>query len=61
MRAVIDIEEDKSGRTLVVTELPYMCNPDNLANKIAELVNAGKLTGISDIRDDSWPAPASAW
>jgi DNA gyrase subunit A len=54
MRAVIDIEEDKSGRTLlVVTELPYMCNPDNLATKIAELVNAGKLTGISDIRDDS--------
>ncbi|MFT4225070.1 DNA gyrase subunit A [Micropruina sp.] len=54
MRAVIDIEEDKSGRTLlVVTELPYMCNPDNLATKIAELVNAGKLSGIADIRDDS--------
>ncbi len=54
MRAVITIEEDKKGRTsLVVTELPYMCNPDNLAMKIAELVNAGKLTGISDVRDDS--------
>ena len=54
MRAVVDIEEDKSGRTnLVVTELPYMCNPDNLATKIAELVNAGRLTGIADIRDDS--------
>jgi DNA gyrase subunit A len=54
MRAVINIEEDKAGRTqLVVTELPYMCNPDNLAIKIAELVNAGKLTGIADIRDDS--------
>ncbi len=54
MRAVIDIEEDKAGRTqLVVTELPYMCNPDNLAVKIAELVNAGKLSGIADIRDDS--------
>ncbi|MBK8446944.1 MAG: DNA gyrase subunit A [Micropruina sp.] len=54
MRAVIDIEEDKGGRTLlVVTELPYMCNPDNLATKIAELVNAGKMSGISDIRDDS--------
>jgi DNA gyrase subunit A len=54
MRAVIDIEEDKAGRTqLVVSELPYMCNPDNLAVKIAELVNAGKLTGIADIRDDS--------
>ncbi|MDR1512471.1 MAG: DNA gyrase subunit A, partial [Propionibacteriaceae bacterium] len=54
MRAVIDIEEDNRGRTtLVVTELPYMCNPDNLALRIAELVNAGKLTGIADIRDDS--------
>jgi DNA gyrase subunit A len=54
MRAVIGIEEDKGGRTqLVVTELPYMCNPDNLAVKIAELVNAGKLSGIADIRDDS--------
>jgi DNA gyrase subunit A len=54
MRAVIDIEEDRAGRTqLVVTELPHMCNPDNLAVKIAELVNAGKMTGIADIRDDS--------
>ena len=54
MRAVINIEEDKAGRTnLVVTELPYMCNPDNLAMKIAELVKSGKLTGIADIRDDS--------
>lgn len=54
MRAVIDIEEDRNGRTqLVVSELPYMCNPDNLALKIAELVNAGKLTGIADIRDDT--------
>ncbi|MBU4189117.1 MAG: DNA gyrase subunit A [Propionicimonas sp.] len=54
MRAVINIEEDKAGRTqLVVTELPHMCNPDNLAVKIAELVNASKLTGIADIRDDS--------
>ena len=54
MRAVITVEEDNQGRTsLVVTELPYMCNPDNLALKIAELVNAGKLGGIADIRDDS--------
>ena len=54
MRAVVDIEEDKSGRTiLVVTELPHMVNPDNLALKIAELVNTGKLTGISDIRDNT--------
>jgi hypothetical protein len=43
MRAVIDIEEDSKGRTsLVVTQLPHMCNPDNLATKIAELVNSGQ-------------------
>ena len=54
MRAIIDLEEDKSGRQmLVITQLPYMCNPDNLALKIAELVNGGRLSGIADIRDDS--------
>lgn len=54
MRAVINIEEDARGRSsLVVTQLPYMCNPDNLAQKIAELVNQGKLTGIADLRDDT--------
>ena len=54
MRAVIEIEEDNKGRTsLVVTQLPHMCNPDNLATKIAELVNSGRLTGIADIRDDT--------
>ncbi len=54
MRAVVNIDEDKSGRTLlVVTELPHMVNPDNLALKIADLVNTGKLTGISDIRDNT--------
>jgi DNA gyrase subunit A len=52
MRAVVDIEEDKNGRTqLVVTQLPYMVNPDNLSLKIAELVNSGRLTGIADIID----------
>ena len=54
MRAVIDMEEDKKGRQcLDVTELPYMCNPDNLATKIADLVNSGRINGIADIRDDS--------
>ncbi len=54
MRAVVDIEEDSKGRTsLVITQLPYMRNPDNLAQKIAELVNTGKINGIADIRDDT--------
>ncbi|WP_423203114.1 intein-containing DNA gyrase subunit A [Krasilnikovia cinnamomea] len=54
MRAVVEVEEDARGRTsLVVTELPYQVNPDNLAERIAELVKDGKLTGIADIRDES--------
>src|SRR5438874_3705902 len=39
MRAVVEVEEDSRGRAcLVVTELPYQVNPENLAAKIAELV-----------------------
>ena len=54
MRALVDVEEDSKGRTsLVVTALPYQVNPDNLAVKIAELVNSGKVGGIADIRDDT--------
>ena len=54
MRAVVEVEEDSRGRTqLVVTELPYQVNPDNLASKIAELVRDGKIGGIADVRDES--------
>jgi DNA gyrase subunit A len=54
MRAVVEAEEDVKGRTiLVVTELPYQVNPDNLVENIASLVRDGKLTGISDIADES--------
>jgi DNA gyrase subunit A len=54
MRAVVEVEEDTKGRTiLVVTELPYQVNPDNLVEGIAALVKDGKLTGISDIADES--------
>ena len=54
MRAVVDSEEDSRGRTcLVITELPYQVNPDNLALRIAELADAGKIGGIADLRDDS--------
>jgi DNA gyrase subunit A len=53
-RAVIEIDEDSKGRTILsITELPYMVNPDNLALKIAELADSGKVQGISDVRDDS--------
>jgi DNA gyrase subunit A len=54
MRAVIDVEEDAKGRQcLIVTELPYQVNPDNLALKIAEQVKDGKVTGIADVRDET--------
>ncbi len=54
MRAVVDIDEDAKGRTMLsITELPYQVNPDNLALKIAELADSGKIQGIADVRDDS--------
>ena len=53
MRAVVNVEELHNRTCLVVTELPYQVNPDNLAQKIAELVKEGKLTGIADIRDET--------
>lgn len=53
-RAIIEVDEDKSGRTvLVITDLPYMVNPDNLLVKIAELADAGKVQGISDVRNET--------
>ncbi len=54
MRAVVTVEEDRKGRTiLVVTELPYQVNPDNLAEKIADLVKDGRVGGIADVKDES--------
>ncbi len=54
MRAVTEITEDKRGRTvIVITELPYQVNPDNLVARIAELHDQGKITGIADIVDES--------
>jgi DNA gyrase subunit A len=53
MRAIVNVEELQGRTCLVVTELPYQVNPDNLAQKIAELVKEGKLSGIADIRDET--------
>ena len=52
MRAVVNVEEINKRTCLVVTELPYQVNPDNLALKIAELVKDGKIKGIADVRDE---------
>ena len=54
MRAVVEVEEDSKGRTiLVVTQLPYLVNPDNLIESIAGLHKDGRIAGISDIADES--------
>jgi DNA gyrase subunit A len=54
MRAVVNVEEDRRGRTtLVVTELPYQVNRDNLAVKIDELAKDGRIAGISAVNDES--------
>jgi DNA gyrase subunit A len=53
MRAIINVEELQGRTCLVVTELPYQVNPDNLAEKIAGLVKEGRLSGIADIRDET--------
>ncbi|MDT0342135.1 DNA gyrase subunit A [Streptomyces litchfieldiae] len=53
MRAVVEVEEIQGRQCLVVTELPYQVNPDNLAQKIAELVKDGRVSGIADVRDET--------
>ncbi|GAA0305870.1 DNA gyrase subunit A [Kineococcus aurantiacus] len=51
MRAVVTVEEIQNRTCLVVSELPYQVNPDNLAENIANLVRDGRLTGIADVQD----------
>jgi len=53
MRAVVSVEELQNRTCLVITELPYQVNPDNVAAKIRDLARDGKLTGIADIRDET--------
>ncbi len=54
VRARANIETSSSGReTIIITEIPYQVNKAQLVVKIAELVNDKKLTGISDLRDES--------
>ncbi len=54
IRAVVNIEETKKGRhQIVVTEMPYGVNKATLIEKIAELVKDKKISGISDLRDET--------
>ncbi len=54
MRAVCDVEEIRKGRTaIIVTEIPYQVSRDRIMEKIAQVVREKKITGISDLRDES--------
>ncbi len=54
VRGRAHVEQGKSGKSaIIVTELPYQVNKARLAEKIAELVREKRLTGISDLRDES--------
>ncbi len=52
-RAVVAVEEIHNRQCIVVTELPYQVNPDNLVDRLAVQVREGKIGGIADIRDES--------
>ncbi|MEM7580878.1 MAG: DNA topoisomerase (ATP-hydrolyzing) subunit A [Cyanobacteria bacterium P01_A01_bin.80] len=59
LRGVANIEEVPTGKgnkrrtAIVITELPYQVNKAGWIEKVADLVNQGRLTGIGDIRDES--------
>ncbi len=59
LRGVASIEEVPTGRgnkrrtAIIVTELPYQVNKAGWIEKVAAIVNQGRLSGISDIRDES--------
>lgn len=53
-RGVAEVVEGNKGRhQIVITEIPYALNKETLVLKIAELVNTKKITGISDLRDET--------
>ncbi|MCK4961941.1 MAG: DNA gyrase subunit A, partial [Anaerolineales bacterium] len=54
MRALAHIEEiGKSRHRIVITEIPYQVNKSGLIERIAKLVRGGRLSNISDLRDES--------
>ena len=53
VRAKCEIEEEKNRQRIIVTELPYQVNKARLIENIADLVKDKRVTGISDLRDES--------
>ncbi len=54
MRGVASVEETKQGKSqIIITEIPYALNKESLIIKVADLVKEKKISGISDIRDET--------
>ncbi len=53
VRGVVEVEEDKNGQRLVITEIPYAVNKTDIVREIASMVNSKRIEGVRDIRDES--------
>src|SRR6056297_1838205 len=53
LRAKSKVEKDGRHQNLIITEIPYQVNKAKLIEEIAELVNKGKISSVSDLRDES--------
>jgi DNA gyrase subunit A len=54
VRAKYEIEEHSDGRSSIIfTEIPYQLTKENLLKKLAELVNDNRITGVTDVKDES--------
>lgn len=53
MRGKTSIEEEGKRTVIVITELPYQVNPDNLVSSIAQQVSDGRISGIANIEDQT--------
>ena len=52
-KAIIERNARNDRESIIVTELPYQVNKSNLIEKISDLVEEKKITGNSDLRDES--------
>lgn len=53
MRGVAEIEENKNGFQIIISEIPYQVNKSTMVEKIADLVKEKKIDGIKNLRDES--------
>ena len=53
LRARVEVEDIRTKQQLVVTEVPYQVRKTNIIEKIVDVVKDGRITGISDVRDES--------